>query len=207
MCRSHFLKFSVVTGSMLIVLASGVTMSQAGVIPITRKSLLSLDPVSGKLVVDPLNVVEMQVDFEFDETLVSFVTLEAVAPYMLVSFDAADVMMGFIRDIYVVFPGPPHMAPPGEVDTIALQFMPISSGSPVCYRVFASDNDFVIGFDTVTNTTFSINGPYDPVTDSGIVEKSYCSPEPASLTLLGIGAMGMVGYGWRRRKLTCKPGT
>jgi hypothetical protein len=26
------------------------------------------------------------------------------------------------------------------------------------------------------------------------------SPEPASLTLLGIGAVGLLGYGWRRRK-------
>jgi hypothetical protein len=25
-------------------------------------------------------------------------------------------------------------------------------------------------------------------------------PEPASLTLLGLGACGLVGYGWRRRK-------
>jgi hypothetical protein len=25
-------------------------------------------------------------------------------------------------------------------------------------------------------------------------------PEPASLTLLGLGALGMAGYGWRRRK-------
>jgi hypothetical protein len=27
-------------------------------------------------------------------------------------------------------------------------------------------------------------------------------PEPASLTLLGLGALGLLGYGWRRRKQT-----
>jgi hypothetical protein len=26
------------------------------------------------------------------------------------------------------------------------------------------------------------------------------APEPASLTLLGIGALGLLGYGWRKRK-------
>jgi hypothetical protein len=28
------------------------------------------------------------------------------------------------------------------------------------------------------------------------------APEPASLTLLGLGSLGLLGYGWRRRKQT-----
>jgi hypothetical protein len=30
-------------------------------------------------------------------------------------------------------------------------------------------------------------------------------PEPASLTSLGIGAVGLLAYGWRRRPLSCSP--
>jgi hypothetical protein len=28
------------------------------------------------------------------------------------------------------------------------------------------------------------------------------APEPASLTLLGVGAAGLLGYGWRRKRIT-----
>jgi hypothetical protein len=37
-------------------------------------------------------------------------------------------------------------------------------------------------------STFSASGGHTPV------------PEPASLTLLGVGALSLVGYGWRRRR-------
>jgi hypothetical protein len=53
------------------------------------------------------------------------------------------------------------------------------------------------GFDfaAIGNESFA----WRPIGGAG--GQSGAAPEPASLTLLGIGAAGMIGYGWRRRKL------
>jgi hypothetical protein len=38
------------------------------------------------------------------------------------------------------------------------------------------------------------------VTDIGYQFAATAIPEPASLTMLGLGAVGMMAYGWRRRR-------
>jgi hypothetical protein len=62
----------------------------------------------------------------------------------------------------------------------------------------------------LTNTWYITVGgstTYGPLADqaylfqvNGAPASTTAAPEPASLTLLGAGALGLAGYGWRKRK-------
>jgi hypothetical protein len=53
--------------------------------------------------------------------------------------------------------------------------------------------------DFVTNTDGTPLSGFTPSFDSGLSLAAAAAPEPSSLTLLGIGVVGLLGYGWRRR--------
>jgi hypothetical protein len=53
-----------------------------------------------------------------------------------------------------------------------------------------------------TNATSVIPGFFGLIDGGGLTMPGYApAPEPASIVMLGFGAIGMLGYGWKRRKV------
>ena len=99
--------------------------------------------------------------------------------------------------------GPAHLiiGPPGAGGTYSAANGSIAGNgahNPFLFEsaTFTITGPGITADTTITSATFSFS-PTAGVTVPGVVTV----PAPASLTLLATGALGLLGYGWRKRKL------
>jgi len=78
-------------------------------------------------------------------------------------------------------------------------------------HIFAANNDGFLTFMDISGTgrvasanfvsTQFLAGSLDDVAPlTGLGSQATAAPEPSTMTLLALGGLSLVGYGWRRRK-------
>lgn len=184
------------------------------------------------MTVDPFNVSSFQLDVSFESDKVQFVGITGLNGFVIDNdFTISTVEgSGLITDIHGYFPGfndrsilpiiidgpvgaavpgTPAFPPPGEVNIFQIEFLVLDTIHDKHFGVFASDNDYINGFDPNTGDTTQATGPINSdgfgvapafSTVPGIPQGGNNVPLPGAFAMGVLGGMGVLGNAIRRRK-------
>ena len=149
--------------------------------------------------VDPFNVASFNLDVSFEADKVQFMGVVGLNGYIVDDFNpVTEGSFGMIENIHGFFPGfqdrfleeeggvfglPVNNPPPGEIDIFQLIFLDLRPDLDKTFGVFATDtDDYLRGFDPATGQFTRAQGPYNPLTDLGVL--------PAFYTVRGVPGPG-----------------
>jgi hypothetical protein len=106
----------------------------------------------------------------------------------------------FTTDLYTVNQNNGQATKVGNsgVSTGGLVF---AGGKAYAFNFFGEIYTFDLTTGAATDTGVAVQGGFGPIDAAAAGPAGSPIPEPASLTLLSLGALGLAGYAWRRRHL------